>query len=280
MSEEKHPLKQEDLHRLLGKCLLRLQQYERLMKALLSLHRLGGPIDELETQQAKRIKQFSNRTLGQLVEALFETFAVAEGTESPVLDDSKLPADRISMSFQFQLKMGDEQLAGVKVAIEELVSMRNELVHNFIERFNVWTDEGCEAALAHLHASYERIDAHYTDLRQWAVHMDHARSLTASFAQTPAFADWLVDGIDPQGGVDWLQTGIVRALRDALAQNSNGGWLQLDAAQTWLAQHHPGQTPERYGCKSWPQVLNASRAFALEYRMHDEHKVAWFRSLK
>ncbi len=122
-------------------------------------------MEELQVLKAENIRRYANKTLGQLVDALFETYVVAEGTEHPFLDDSKVPLNKMSMSFQFQLQMDDARLAGVRAAIEELVRMRNELVHHFIERFAIWTNEGCAAALEHLLACYSRIDRHYMELR-------------------------------------------------------------------------------------------------------------------
>ena len=279
MSEEFDPSRQHEVQRQLGRCLLRLQQYEYLLKALLSQHRLGGPADELENLRAENIKRFAGKTLGQLVEVLFETYAVPNGTERSVLDESKVPADRISMSIQIQMQMEEGRLAGIRTAIEELVRMRNELVHHFVERFEIWTNGGCHTALEHLQVCYARIDRHYIELREWAEQMDKAREMAAAFAQTPGFFDLLVNGIASDGSIDWQRAGIVRALRDAATQNSTDSWLRLDAAQCWMVLHHPDQTPERYKCRTWPQVLNESRAFKLEYRRDGDRKVAWFRAL-
>ncbi len=264
----------------MGRCLLRLQQYERLMKAMLAHHMLGGPADELQARQAARAESFADKTLGQLVKALFETYVVAEGTEQAVLDESKLPTDRVSMAFRFQLEMSPERRSEVKAAIEDLVQLRNELVHHLIEQFDVWTDDGCSGAVEHLRYSYQRIDGHFHELRQWAEHMDEAKLTAASFAQSQTFQDLILYGIAPDGTVDWPHAGIVRALRDAVKALSADGWLCLEDARAWMARHHPDQAPERYGCRTWPQVLSESRAFRLEYRPEGDQRVAWFRALR
>lgn len=264
------------MQRQLGRCMLRLQQYEHLMKAMLSLHRIDGPANEWEALRAESVKRYAGKSLGQLVEVLFDTYAVPEGTEHPVLDESKLPAERISVSVLFQMQMDRERLAAVKAAVAELVRVRNDLVHHFIEQFAIWTNAGCEAALDHLHGCYARIDQHYLELREWAEHMDKARGIAAAFAQTPTFHDMVVNGIAPDGSVDWAWAGIVRALKDSLEHNATDGWLRLEDAKSWMAQHHPEQTPERYQCNTWGQVLHDSRAFRLEYRHEGGRRVAWF----
>lgn len=271
---------QHEVQRQLGRCLIRLQQYERLLKSILSLHRIGGAAQDLPALQAENVKRYANKTLGQLVEVLFDTYVVANGTERPVLDDAKLPSDKLSVSFQFQMQMDEARLAEVKAVIEELVHLRNDLVHHFIEQFNIWTNDGCAAALEHLGDCYARIDRHVLELREWAEHMDQARSKFAEYAQSPAFHDMVVNGIAPDGSVDWAWAGIVRALKEFLEQSATQGWLRLDDATAWMAQHHPDQTPERYKCKSWPHVLSLSRAFRLEYREAAGKSEAWFRAIR
>lgn len=279
MSEDPRPEPQREVQRLMGRCLLRLQQYERLLKALLTHHQLGGPADELQARQAARVQMFADKTLGQLVKALFESYVVVEGTDRDEHDEAKVPTDRVSMSFVFRMEMAEERRDEVKSAIEDLVRMRNDLVHHLIERFDIWTDQGCAAALEHLQQSYDRIDGHFHELRQWAETMDQARTEFASFAQSRTFLDLVLNGIAPDGTVDWSHAGIVRVLRDALKAKAVNGWLRLDDARAWMAEHHPDQVPERYGCRTWPQVLSESRAFRLEYRPGEDRRVAWFRAL-
>ncbi|MEY3252688.1 MAG: hypothetical protein RL227_1661 [Pseudomonadota bacterium] len=88
----------------------------------------------------------------------------------------------------------------------------------------------------------------------------------------------VVNGIAPDGTFDWTHTGIVRALREASETLSEGGLTRLDRARDWIAAHHPDQTPSKYGCRTWPQVLSESKLFELVYRVGDDGKrVGWFR---
>ena len=184
------------------------------------------------------------------------------------------------MSVQFRTEMAPERRAEVKAAIDDLVMMRNELVHHLMERFDVLTYQGCVAAVEHLNQCYERIDRHYEELRQWAESMDEARSHAASFAQSDVFLDMVVNGIAPDGAFDWPHTGIVRVLREAAKVRATEGWARLTDATAWMAEHHPEQVPQKYGCRSWPQVLSESKTFRLEYRRADDgQRVAWYRAL-
>ena len=57
---------QHEVQRLLGRCLLRLQQYERLIKAMVAHHRLSGPIHDLERSRAAQVDATARKTLGTL----------------------------------------------------------------------------------------------------------------------------------------------------------------------------------------------------------------------
>lgn len=280
MSEGRQsPELQREVQRLLGRCMLRLQQYELLMKALLASHELAGTVETLEAQQTARVERLADKSLGTLVKALFESYVVVEGqAQRDLIDDSKVPVDRISMAFRFSIAMPEERRAETKAAVDELVSMRNDLVHHLVERFDLWSDEGCQLASDHLMQCYERVDRHYAELRQWAEGMENARALSASFVNSDAYRDMVVNGIAPDGSVDWPFTGIVRVLREGLATTGSNGWAPLDEVCSWISQAHSEQTPEKYGRRSWPQVLSESGLFELQYRVGDEgSKRAWFR---
>jgi hypothetical protein len=280
MNPDPHPRteQQHEVQRLLGRCMLRLQQYESQMKALLVHHELGGPASDLAAQHSSRFEKYQDKSLGTLVKALFESVVVVEGTERPVLDETKLPTDRISFGFQFRMESPEARRAELKAAVENLVAMRNDLVHHLIERFDVGTEEGCRAATHHLTQCYDRIDLHSEQLRQWAGSMDEGRALLASFVQSDAFKELVVNGIAPDGAFDWPQTGIVGVLREAVQAIGSDGWASLEDATAWIAEHHPDQTPEKYQCRSWPQVLNDSRVFELQYRESSgERKSGWYR---
>lgn len=278
MKKPTGPLTQHEVQRLLGRCMLRLQQYERLMKALLAHHEISGTVDKLEAHRSSRVEKRSDKTLGHLVKALFETYLVPDGFERELLPESSTSTEQVSFAFSHRVTMEPERLAEVRNAVEELVKVRNDLVHHLIAQFDLWTDDGCTAAISHLTATYDRIDKHYGELEAWAKQMDTARSAMAQIMQSDAFRDMLVNAIAPDGSFDWPATGIVSVLRESTKRLAVEGWTSLASAQTWVHANHPDQTPERYGCRSWPQVLNESRLFDLTYRADAEgRKLGWFR---
>ncbi|MCV2355361.1 OST-HTH/LOTUS domain-containing protein [Paucibacter sp. B2R-40] len=270
---------QREVERLLGRCMLRLQQYERLMKSILVRHTIAGSVGEIEAKGAARVDAFADKTLGTLVKALFDSFVVAEGSDLPVPNDASIVENGSSFVMRHRISMTKERRAQTKSAVEELVKLRNELVHHLIERFDVQGIDGCKAASSYLMQSYERIDMHYEQLHQWANEMAHTQALAANFLQSEAFEDLVVSGIALDGSFDWPNTGIVRVLREAAEELSEAGWTLLDSAKRLVAQHHPEQLPAKYGCRTWPQVLSESKLFELRYLpAEDGRRLAWYRT--
>ncbi len=250
----------------LGGCLLRLQQYERLLKAMVANADLAGEPAQLQALRDARVAGVHKTTLGGLVTLFTGCYLRAEDESAPAQEtDDKSPGDKLWFSFQQRMAMSAERLEAITAELKELVELRNELVHHLLERFDLGQLDRCEAAVAYLDASRATIDRHYQTLRAWAEQMDNVRALAASFMNSDAFKDMFIDGIAPDGQVNWPASGIVSSLREAeLALAPSGGqahWTELNAAIAWIARQHPDQTPKRYGCSSWRQVLHESREF-------------------
>lgn len=182
--------------------MLRVQQYERLMKTVLANHQLTGTFEGLESERPERLAKVSFQTLGNLVKEFFESFLVPEGVEKNLAWEAQAPRDRVSMTVSVRVVLSQSHWEETKKGIEELVAIRNDLVHHFIERFDVWTVEGCAAAVLHLERSYERIDAHFLQLRELAKMTESTRESFAALAQTPAFNDLLLNALSPNVNAD------------------------------------------------------------------------------
>lgn len=270
---------QREVQRLLGRCMVRIQQYEKSLKVLLAHHEFVGPAETLETQQTQRAQKLSNQTLGQLAGLLFETFVVPEGFERELLPEDKTPTDRISFAHSFRITQAPEQWEQTKAAIQELVSLRNELVHHFLYRFDLWDEQGCMDAVAYLQEAFQRIDTHYQELRTWLMTLHQGRVVLASFVQSDAYLNLLIYGINPDGSFEWRDTGIVRALREEVQALAGEDWVAFDVVKAQMLARHPTQTPQKYRCSSWQQVLTESCEFDLTYRRDTDTapKTAWVR---
>jgi hypothetical protein len=277
MNDQELQAQQRDVQRLLGRCLLRLQQYERLMKAVVAHHEISGPADALETIRAARIDDTSTKTLGTLVGQLFGSYIVTEGADTAADAAANEPEDVIYFATRMQLSLSAEDYVRTQSDLKELVLLRNNLVHHFIDQHDLWSTHGCRTARDALVAAYARIDRHFEQLRGWAEHMDQARRLAAEFVQSDVFRDLVINGIAPDGTVDWPAAGIVRALHEAANELAVDGWTPVAAAGRWIMERSPEQQPNKYGCASWRQVLHESRLFELRYRTVDARRAAWYR---
>lgn len=277
--EKLGPEVQRDVQRLLGRCMVRIQQYERALKVLLAHHEVAGPVETLAGQPAQRAEKLSGQTLGALANQLFGSFVVPEGFDPELLPEVKTPSHRISVAYRFHMALSPEEWAKTKSSIQEFVVLRNELVHHFLSRFNIWEEQGCLEAMAYLEESYPRIDARFQELRAWMMAMQKAGEAMASFAKSETYHDWLVNGINPDGSFEWWQTGIVRALRTEVEALAGDNWIALEAVKAQMLAQHPDQTPQKYRCTTWQQVLTESGGFDLEYRRESDTapRKAWMR---
>jgi hypothetical protein len=269
---------QHHVQRLLGRCLLRLQQYERLMKAIAAHHEIAGPAHELKKVRAAHIDDASTKTLGNLVGQLFGSCVVTEGTGTAADPLANEPDDVVCVAMRMHLELSAEDYDRTQRGLKELVLLRNKLVHHFIDQHDLWSTDGCLTARDALVSAYERIDAHFEQLRGWAENMAQARRQYAEFVQSDAFEDWLVNGIAPDGKVNWPAAGIVRALREAENELAVDGWTPVAAAARWIMERSPEQQPNKYGCASWRQVVHESRLFELRYRDVDGRRAASYRA--
>ncbi|MNM71820.1 OST-HTH/LOTUS domain protein [compost metagenome] len=267
---------QQEVQRLLGRCLLRLQQYERLLKSMISVQQFSGAPETFSHALHARKAEVSSKTLGTLIGRLLTEFIMkndCEFTDEP-LDH---PSDAVHFGFRMQLNLPDKLYEDLKTDLRELVTLRNNLVHNFIDLHDLSTVDGCLHAQDALSHSYMKIDSQLEQLNSFAGHMDDAKKATAELIQSPQFRDMVVNGIAPDGQIHWPAAGIVGALREALLELSIDGWVNVDSAARWVSEHYPEQTPRKYGCSRWRHVIHESRQFELRRFTHNEQLGVWFR---
>ena len=276
---------QHEVQRQLGRCMLRLQQYERLLKAMVAGMAVAGPPEQLQDVQDRQAVGMRNRTLGTLVGMFTEQHLAAASADIQVGPDEDKGASGQSSdvpwaSIRFTISMSPERHAQTKAGLVELVNLRNDLVHHLIERFEISDADGCHAASLHLDSCYERIDGHYQRLKTWASSLGESRARVSSLVQSKAFEDAFVHGVNPDGSVCWPRSTIVECLRRAETVCQVDGWTSLDAAITIMLKENRDQMPSRYGCKTWRQVLKQSGQFEVRSVSGSNSEVGqtWYRS--
>jgi hypothetical protein len=269
---------QRDVQRLLGRCMLRLQQYERLLKAILVSQDMSGPIHKFETLRAARADGIARKTLGKLVNGMLGSVLTSSETDAaPETGDD--PGELPSVSFRMRMELPETDFAQTEVELRELVHLRNTLVHHFIEQHDLGSVEGCKEAQAALIAHCKRIDHCYARLREWAEDFDRLQQQVAEFHHSETFRRLIVHGIMPDGSVNWPASSLVSSFREAarVLAGSEGAWVSVEEASRLIVGKHPDQTPERFGCKSWKQALQQSKLFDLRHVQQDGRRIICFK---
>lgn len=275
---------QHQIQRLLGHCLLRVQQYERLIKAIVAYHKISvsGSFHDLKSTldptlgYETEVSRVANMTLGTLVGELLGSYiSSGQSTEPPEAFPDK--AD-FGFSMVTTLSMSAEDYQQTQSDLKKFVGLRNNLVHHFIDQHDLWTTDGCRKAQDALLTSYTLLGQYFEQLRGWAEHMQQTRKLAAEFVNSDTFRNLIVNSTAPDGTVHWASSGIVHALREAAHELTVDGWTPVASAGQWISQRTPDEQPSRYGCSSWRQVVHESQLFELRYREVNGRRAAWYRA--
>jgi hypothetical protein len=272
---------QHCVQRRLGRNLMRLQQYERLLKQLIVVSEISGVPSELQTNLERRRELFANKTLGHLVgeltgELLGTSERNTEAQESRA-EREVLAQNQPFFRTTFFMHVAQQDYEQIRQELAQLVGMRNELVHHFHERFDLRDAGQCVAAETYLDEGLSQVDSHWQRLVAWAESHDAARQMMAAFMQTPEFENLLLYGVSPDGSVDWASAPVIGLLKAAEEKLGRDGWTALDEVIAQLRKTHPEHTPKRYGCKTWRQLIRRSEFF--ELKRQAELGKTWYRSL-
>ena len=139
--------KKEQVILLYGRCLLNLQQFELLLKRVLPVLKMEGNIDTLEGNRKLDAQVLSRRMLGQLIGEFVNRMCASKN--EPELDAG---IDLPYIRFKFELGNIEEHCARLR----NLLGMRNELVHHFLKRFPLNSDENCEHAFRAMLKEFEK----------------------------------------------------------------------------------------------------------------------------
>ncbi|MFN3993017.1 MAG: OST-HTH/LOTUS domain-containing protein [Tabrizicola flagellatus] len=281
MSDDDLKAQQDEVSRLIGRCLLRLQQYEGQLKAILAHHDLSAGPEGLEAVLADCGAGLSRQTLGKLIEKLSGSVLVA-GEPGEVVDRDGPDATEGAPTVWVTLRLGltEEEQIRTEADLRDLLGLRNDLVHHFMARHDLWSVDGCRVAQAELAVSCDRIGRHLERLREWAADMDRARQEAVEHLRSDTFQNLAIHGILPDGTVDWPASSLVSGFREAAQALAGAGesWVSVAEAGKWLVQKYPDQTPERFGCRTWQHALQESRLFDLRHRATADGCVLCFRA--
>lgn len=232
---------------------------------------------------AKNRELVSRKTMGQVVGDLTENYLRVASTSSKSDEDYDpptnvtLPLIRTTVHIEFS----EDDFKRTEQKLADLVELRNELVHHFLEKFDLFSEDGCQAADTYLDESLRQIETNHEELRGWMNHSRSTRILMANLMNTPEFTALLIDGILPDGaGIIWDYSAIVNSLRNAESIFAEHGWTSLARATDHIRKTEPEQTPKKYACRSWRHLLHESKQFEVRKKQTAPRQPTevWYRS--
>lgn len=184
---------QREVQRLLGQCLLQLQQYERLMKIIVAAHKLSAPAHAWDSVQVKRRTKIERSMLGSLVGEFLESFLFTYEKAEYRQNDINVESDVNVFSYRMQIGLSEEDFDQVKDELTGFVDLRNNLVHHFIEQHDLRDFDGCRSAQDALIAASRLIEHHFKRLREWAEDMERTRLMMRELIQSDQLRDQIVN---------------------------------------------------------------------------------------
>ncbi|MCJ2184712.1 OST-HTH/LOTUS domain-containing protein [Novosphingobium sp. 1949] len=261
---------QRELSEKLGQCVLNMQTYETLIKSIIAHHEISGSTLSVDTDS--RTMNSRKKTLGTLVNEMLGSFLTAEETSRHSDAAFGQHGDGPSFHIKIGIAVSADDYNQIVRDLKDFVSLRNDLIHHFLERHDIASYDGCRVAEKALIEANHQIERHLDDLRTWGKDLDQAKLAMAELVQSAVVQDFLVTGKIP-----WPATEAVRAFRAAAAEFSADGWTLVSIGSDLIAAQHPTEAPSNYGCSSWRQVLHDSGLFELQYRKMEGRRTAWYR---
>lgn len=271
---------QRELQRKYGRCMFRLQKIEQFLKTLLPHISVQGAAEKISSIRDRQIADARLKTMGGLVGILTGEFLAPTTTEEKQDEEPENVGNAGWISAKFQISMSDRDYEETRLAFVDLVEMRNGLVHHFLEKFNISLVSECLKADAYLDECDEKIGRQLLQLQQWAKSFVEVQAKASSYVASDEFENALVHGVMPDGEVHWERSTIVEYLRNAEKACAQHGWTLLDTAIVHVRMSDNEQTPPKYGCKTWRDVLRKSEQFDIRRDVNPSNGrgQVWYRS--
>jgi hypothetical protein len=273
---------QQDVDRWLGRCVIRLQRYEYLLKALLASMDVEGEPQALDDALTQRQLDLHLDTLGTIVKQFTNNHLTTHSKAAVPAKKRVSPRGADGwVGVSFRVAMTPAQQAQRHQDLKGLVAMRNDLMHHLVEMFDLTRSDGCHRALSHLQECYEKISVEFKFLNELADHVEKARLAARMALESPSFEAALLHGLRSEGTSCLHDCIITECLRDADDACRIDGWTALDDAIVFVGKHYVDEFPSKYGCKTWRQILKRAACFDIRITPGGESNAgkAWYRTI-
>jgi hypothetical protein len=270
-----------ELQRKFGLCLLRLQRYEHLAKAILAGSVIEGDGKTVVSRSKTKLGPISNMTLGLLVNEI--TGILVKSDADPEEPDRPIAGDPTQVRFRatFGQELPAEEHAKFKVRLEGLVNSRNELAHHFLQKFDVSSDSGCKDAIAHLDKCLASVDAELLELQNLACNMREMMMMQAQVMGQIDIMEVFARHFPENSPDDFgSENELLRWLKQAECLAREDGWTSLSVAGNYIHSQAPQLRLKDHKVAKWSEVIDRSRVFEkqIEFSAGDGRSTTWYRS--
>lgn len=197
MSDESAaPPFQQEVQRELGRALLRFQQLEKALKALVVGRFLSAAPENLKKGLEGRTVEVMGSPLGWLKDELLEKYVRPQGVEVDEREIDKAAA-KGHLAFRHQLSIPHADHNRLKEHLTAVHARRNQVVHHFLDSFDLKTSEGCSDAQVYLAETHGLLDVNQKEILEFAEWVAGVQGILAGFMKTPEFRDALFSA--PEG---------------------------------------------------------------------------------
>ncbi|MHB1350254.1 MAG: hypothetical protein ACYCYR_10325 [Desulfobulbaceae bacterium] len=245
--------------RKVGRNVVLFQQFEVMLKFLVTHGRLSGYVRELEDIKEHRKTKVMKQTLGHVASQFIEN---THGEYHDV--DENLPdllEKGVHISFSFRIQSDEKYYLKTKENLAKITQERNDLIHNFPLNFNLNTVEGLTGAENYLDAQREALLPEYKKVKQYLKALDEGRKEIATYIASGEFMkQWRISDLRDEYIVKLLGRIIEVAKRE-------DGWTLVVHAGHLLHQNAPDQLKEvkkKYKCRTLKDLILKTEIFDVE----------------
>jgi hypothetical protein len=149
--------------RKIGRNVVNLQRFERMLKLIIVRSNIKGYASELAKVHQARTKEASHKTLGSLVR---EFLKIVYDTEDPHSSDPADDLNEIWLSHAFRIESNAGLISRRERELQEVVEERNLLIHHLLAEVDFDSVDECQKLISQLDEQNDRLTPHFDWLMQ------------------------------------------------------------------------------------------------------------------
>lgn len=145
----------------IGRNVVNLQRFERMLKLIVVQNNLSGYASELAKIHQNKTQGTNYRTLGSLVREFFDTIY---SNDDPFSDGPAEALNDIWISYAFRIQSNRDPTSTGECELREVVVERNLLIHHWLAEVDFESVDECQELISRLDAQDDRLKPHYESL--------------------------------------------------------------------------------------------------------------------